>query len=245
LKFIRRIYNQFNTETKELTQRLERLLGFIPTNLSIFKLAFKHTSRTTDAHTSNERLEYLGDAVLGAIVTEYLFRKYPLKGEGFLTEMRAKIVNRKQLGDIGDRLLLKDFLDYDKSYVTVNSTMLGNALEALVGAIYLDAGYEKTQKFVFDRIILPYIDLDELDSNDINFKSRLFEWSQKFEKKLTLDVVEEKMVNKTRIFVVAAYVDGKLVGKGEGRNKKDAQKNAAKEVYEKLNVAAEMLDSTK
>lgn len=218
------------------------MLGFVPINLSVFKLAFKHTSRSPESYTSNERLEYLGDSVLGAIVAEYLFKKYPFKGEGFLTEMRSKMVNRKQLGELGDKLGLKDFLDYDKSYVNVNNTLLGNALEALVGAVYLDAGYETTKVFVYQKIIYPYIDVDDLESNDINFKSRLFEWAQRYEKELEFRVMEEKLSEKSRTFTVGAYIDNKLQGKGEGRSKKDAQKNAAKEAFEKLNVAADIVE---
>ncbi len=242
MRFLRKIYNQFSTEHQDITRRLSELLGFVPTNLSIFKLAFKHTSQSSESYTSNERLEYLGDSVLGTIGAEYLFKKYPFKGEGFLTEMRSKMVNRKQLGEVGEKLGLKDFLDYDKSYVNVNATLLGNALEALVGAVYLDVGYEPTKKFVFDKIIYPHMDIDDLESNDINFKSRLFEWAQKYEKDLQFNIIEEKMSDKSRLFTVGAYIDGKIQGKGEGRSKKDAQKNAAKEAYEKLNVAADMAE---
>lgn len=243
MRFLRQLYNRFSTEHQNFTRQLSELLGFVPTNLSVFKLAFKHTSRSSEAYTSNERLEYLGDSVLGTIVAEYLFKKYPFKGEGFLTEMRSKMVNRKQLGEVGEKLLLKDFLDYDKTYVNVNSTLLGNALEALVGAVYLDVGYDRTKAFVFDKIIYPHMDIDDLESNDINFKSRLFEWAQKYEKELQFNIIEEKMSDKSRLFTVGAYIDGKIQGKGEGRSKKDAQKNAAKEAYEKLNVATDMVET--
>ena len=243
MRFLRQLYNRFSAEHQNFTRHLSELLGFVPTNLSIFKLAFKHTSRSSEAYTSNERLEYLGDSVLGTIVAEYLFKKYPFKGEGFLTEMRSKMVNRKQLGEVGEKLLLKDFLDYDKAYVNINSTLLGNALEALVGAVYLDVGYDRTKAFVFDKIIYPHMDIDDLESNDINFKSRLFEWAQKYEKDLQFNIIEEKISDKSRLFTVGAYIDGKIEGKGDGRSKKDAQKNAAKEAYEKLNVAIDMAET--
>ena len=239
-KNFKRFINLNFSSQREFARRLRYLLGFTPANLSIFVLAFKHSSKSNQAYTNNERLEYLGDAVLDSIISDYLFKKYPIRGEGFLTEMRSKIVNRKRLGEIGEQLHLKDLLDYDKAYVTVNSTILGNALEALIGAIYLDASYEVTKQFVFDKIITPYIDLDELQRIDINYKSRLFEWAQKFGRELTFEVLEEKITNKHRIFVVGAFIDGQKMGEGEGRSKKDAQKNASQEIYEKLNIGDEM-----
>ena len=238
MKKLRRFKNLYlaSQKDKAYTRSLQRLLGFAPANLAIFKLAFKHSSQTKKAYTSNERLEYLGDAVLDTVISDYLFKKYPLRGEGFLTELRSKIVNRKRLGDIGEKLELIKFLDYDKGYVKINSTILGNAVEALIGAVYLDVGYIRTKKFVFDKILYAFIDLDELQESDINYKSRLFEWSQKFNYELDFRVEEEKVVNKYRIFVVGAYVNNKRLGRGEGRSKKDAQKAAAKEVYIKKNV---------
>ncbi|MGB0838589.1 MAG: ribonuclease III [Chitinophagales bacterium] len=219
---------------------MKKLIGFTPVNVAIFKLAFKHSSKALKSHKSNERLEYLGDAVLDTIISDYLFRKYPLKGEGFLTEMRSKIVKRKKLGEIGERLELQRFLDYDMKYVSINSTILGNAFEALIGAIYLDAGYHATKEFVLESIIKAYIDLDNLQEQDINFKSRLFEWAQKYDRALEFRVEEEKMRGSIRFFIVGAYVDDKRLGIGEGRSKKDAQKAAAKVVYIKLNVGAEI-----
>lgn len=215
-------------------------MGFVPANLSVYLLAFKHSSKSSDAHTSNERLEFLGDAVLDTVISEYLFMKYPIRGEGFLTEMRSKIVNRKRLGEIGYQLKLERFLDYHKGFVTINSTILGNALEALIGAIYLDAGFDSAKTFIVVKILAPHINLDDLQNLDINYKSRLFEWSQRFEKELTFDVLEEKNTNKVRIFVVGAFIDGELMGSGQARNKKDAEKEASREVYQKLNVEASM-----
>ena len=211
----------------------------MPGNVSIYLLAFKHSSKAAEEHTSNERLEYLGDSVLGSIVAEFLFKKYPLRGEGFLTEMRSKIVNRKQMGEIGNKLSLYEFIDYDRNCVSLNSTILGNALEALIGAIYLDAGYEQAKKFVLEKILQKHIDLDHLQTGDINFKSRLFEWAQKYEKDIEFVVLEERLNNQTRLFVVGAKVDGKMLGRGEGRNKKDAQKEAARQIYEKLKLSDE------
>lgn len=240
MRRIKTFYNRYFSADRQFARALYELTGYTPANLSIFHLAFKHSSKSSQIYGSNERLEFLGDAVLDTVISEYLFKKYPLRGEGFLTEMRAKIVNRKRLGSIGENLVLQDLLDYDKGYVKVNSTILGNALEALIGAIYLDGGYEVSKTFVFDKMVTPYIDLEELRRDDINFKSRLFEWAQRFDRALTFEVLEEKVQKNIRIFIVGAYVDGQLLGQGRGRSKKEAQKGAAKKVYIKLNIEEAM-----
>ena len=147
MKFLFRLYNTFLSADKSFAKRLKNLLGFTPTNLALFKLAFYHKSTSTDKlHNvqSNERLEYLGDAVLGTIVAEYLFKKYPNSDEGFLTKMRSKIVKRKSLNRIADKMGLDVFLaEYNNT--RLSKSMLGNALEALVGAVYLECGYRKTK----------------------------------------------------------------------------------------------------
>lgn len=240
MSLFNKLYNIWFFEDKAFVKQTRRLVGFTPSNMSVFYLAFKHSSKATEIHTSNERLEFLGDAVLDTVVSEWLFNKYPFRGEGFLTELRSKIVNRKQLGYIGEQLKLHFFLDYDNSYVNINSTILGNALEALIGAIYLDAGYKRSQQFIFDKLIIPYIDLDELIHQDINYKSRLFEWAQRHGRELTFEVIKEKSVKKIRFFVVGAFIDGQLYGTGEGRSKKDAQKSASQMVYDKLNIESAM-----
>jgi len=239
-KVLKKLFNRYLASQRRKVAFLRELLGFTPINLSVYLMAFKHSSKSTDTHTSNERLEFLGDAVLDTVISEYLFMKYPLRGEGFLTEMRSKIVNRKRLGEIGRELNLQQLIDYHRGFVTINSTILGNALEALIGAIYLDAGFKTCKEFILNRIMVPYISLDDLQNLDINYKSRLFEWSQRYEKELIFEVLEEKNVNKIRIFVVGAFIDGELMGSGEGRNKKDAEKEASKVVYRKLNVETAM-----
>lgn len=242
MKSLRKIYNRFFSEEKEFVRELSKLLGYTPLNLAIYKLAFKHSSRSPEAHTSNERLEYLGDAVLDTVISDYLFMKYPLKGEGFLTEMRSKIVKRKKLGEIGEKLHLEQFLDYERSYVKVNSTILGNALEALIGAIFMDVGYQVTNDFIYAKIIQPYIDLDELQASDINYKSRLFEWSQKYNHELEFKQLSEGMKGNQRIFRMGAFINGKCMGKGQGRSKKDAQREAAMQAYNTLNVGEDLAE---
>ncbi len=154
-RFIKRIYNYYFSPDKMLAKRLKSLTGFVPANLQIFKLAFSHKSTISDkayALQNNERLEYLGDAVLGTIVAEYLFKKYPNSNEGFLTKMRSKIVKRKSLNKIGDKMGL-DMLLAEYNNTRLSRSMLGNAVEALVGAVYLEQGYVRTKRFIIRKVL--------------------------------------------------------------------------------------------
>ena len=168
---IRRFYNLYFSEDKELTERLKPILGFTPARISLFKTAFYHKSMTneTPGKPTNERLEYLGDAILSTIVAEYLFKKYPNKDEGFLTKMRSKIVKRQTLNEIADRMGL-DVILSEYSMGKMSSAMLGNAFEALIGAIYIEFGYEKTKNYVIRNILMKYIDIIELETKDDNHK---------------------------------------------------------------------------
>ncbi len=233
-------YNRWFSPHKIYVNQLRHLMGFTPVNIAVYRMAFRHASRTTATHTTNERLEYLGDSVLGTAVSEFLFKKYPLKGEGFLTEMRSKIVRRKKLGEIGYLLDLSEFLDYDHLSVHVTNTLLGNALEALVGAIYLDAGYDKAQQFVYQKILAQFINIDRLETGDLNYKSLLLEWAQKHAHTLDYELVDERITGNTRRFTVAAYVNNEELGRGEGPNKKEAEKQASKAICETLSIAKQM-----
>jgi len=157
------------------------MLGFTPVNIALFKLAFSHKSNNSEKSygiRNNERLEYLGDAVLGTIVAEYLFKKYPSGNEGFLTKMRSKIVRRKSLNNIGDKMGL-DMLLSEFNTTKLSKSMLGNAVEALVGAVYMEKGYRATKRFVIQRILRNYIDIHQLEEVDENYKSQLLEYCQK------------------------------------------------------------------
>ncbi len=239
MRSIAKLYNWIFSRDRKRVRKLKKLLGFTPCNMAIFNLAFKHSSTSKDVRSNNERLEYLGDAVLDTVISEYLFKKYPLKEEGFLTEMRSKIVNRKRLGMIAENLKLRQFMFYRKNIPINNTSILGNALEALIGAIYLDAGYDAVNKFVLYRIIKPFINLEELIVADINYKSRLLEWTQKFGKALIFETMEEKMVNNSKVFVAGVLIDNQRWGVGSGRSKKLAEKEAAKEAYDRLRIGEE------
>ncbi|MHB1921577.1 MAG: ribonuclease III [Chitinophagaceae bacterium] len=218
-----------------LTRDLKNLLGFNPRNISIYEIALSHRSTRGKCEENNERLEYLGDAILGAIIGDFLFKKYPYKTEGYLTEMRAKIVNRQQLNEIAIKMGLRKLTIYDKlnNYLKI-SQIFGNTLEALVGAVYLDKGYDATRTFVFKRILTPYIDLDYLENVEMNHKNKLYSWANKNGKLLEFELLEEQLEGGRRLFTVAAMVDGEMISSGRGFNKKDASQIAAQQAIELL-----------
>ena len=184
-------------------------MGFKPGNISLYKTALTHRSVREGADENNERLEYLGDAVLSALIADYLFKRYPYKEEGFLTEMRSKMVNRQQLNEIAIRMGLKKITLYNKMDGSLKvSQIFGNTLEALVGAIYLDFGYKKTAKWVLEFIILPHMFMDDLENLEINHKNKLYGWANKNGKVLEFETLDERLENGRRLFTIAAVVDG-------------------------------------
>ncbi len=224
-------------EGSTFKKELRNILGFKPKNLSLYKTALTHRSIREGADENNERLEYLGDAVLSAMIADYLFKRYPYREEGFLTEMRSKMVNRQQLNDIAIRMGLKKITLYNKMDGSLKvSQIFGNTLEALVGAIYLDSGYKKSAKWVLDYIILPHMFMEDLENLEINHKNKLYGWANKNGKSLEFETVNEKIENGRRLFTIAAVIDGKKVGEGRAFNKKDASQIAAQTAVEKLGI---------
>ena len=218
-------------------KHLKNILGFTPGSTSLYKTALTHRSVKEKADENNERLEYLGDAVLSAIIADYLFKRYPYKEEGFLTEMRSKMVNRAQLNEIALRMGLKKITVYNKADNSLKvSQIFGNTLEALVGAIYLDIGYKKTARWVTERIIIPHMFMDDLEILEINHKNKLYGWANKHGKILEFETVDEKLENGRRLFTIAAVVDGSRITTGVAYNKKDASQIAAQLAIEKLNI---------
>ena len=218
-------------------KQLQNVLGLKPGNLSLYTTALSHRSVKEGADENNERLEYLGDAILSSIVADYLFKKYPYKGEGFLTEMRSKMVNRSQLNDLALKMGLKKITLYNKFDGSLKgSQIFGNTLEALVGAVYLDKGYRKTHRLVLQHMIIPHLYVDDLENIDINLKNKLIGWASKNGKVLTFVTLEEKLESNRRIFTIAAVVDGDEIALGKGFNKKDASQIAAQLAIEKLGI---------
>ncbi|WP_246073442.1 ribonuclease III [Dinghuibacter silviterrae] len=217
---------------------MRNVLGFRPRHLPLYKTALSHRSIKEGSDQNNERLEFLGDAVLSTVVGDFLFKKYPYKGEGFLTEMRSKMVNRSILNEVALKMGLKKITLYNKHDNSLKiSQIFGNTLEALIGAIYLDLGYLRTKRWIMKRVILPYFFLDELENLEINHKNKLYGWASKNGKVLEFETVDERFENGRRLFTVAAVVDGAVISEGKGYNKKDASQIAAQVAVEKLGLA--------
>ncbi len=246
LKYIFKVYNKtqhkFFSKDRYFVQRLHPIIGFIPSNVYLFKLAFYHKSTLNNNsgesdgfYQSNERLEYLGDALLSFVVGEYLFKKYPHANEGFLTKMRSKIVKRKMLNYIAEQMGL-DHIMMEFNNTILSQSMLGNALEALLGAIYLEQGFDFTRSFILKFIIRKYINIDELELFDDNFKSQLLEWCQKNTKEIDFKVLNKYKVEKRDRFRVAVFVDGKEISAAEDFNKKSAEQIAAEMAIQQLGI---------
>jgi ribonuclease-3 len=218
-------------------KQLKNILGFMPGNISLYKTALTHRSVREGAAENNERLEYLGDAVLSALIADYLFKRYPYKEEGFLTEMRSKMVNRQQLNEIAIRMGLKKITLFNKMDGSLKvSQIFGNTLEALVGAIYLDYGYKKTSKWVAECIILPHMFMDDLEILEINHKNKLYGWANKNCKNLEFETLDERIEGGRRLFTIGAVVDGECLAEGKAYNKKDASQIAAAIAIDKLGL---------
>ena len=189
----------------------------------------------TQNNQHNERLEYLGDAILSTIVAEYLFKKYPGKNEGFLTKMRSKIVKRKTLNKLAHEMGL-DLILSSYTQGRMSKSMMGNAFEALVGAIYLEKGFSETKSYVVNHILLKHLDIHELEDMDDNFKSQLLEWGQKHNINVDYRLVSKYKQDKRDRFKVAVMVDGEEVASADDFNKKAAEQHASELAIGKLNI---------
>lgn len=234
---IRKIINRFFSSDKELAAYIKGITGITPAKISLYKQVFQHRSRFVEPKHNNERLELLGDSILDAIVCEYLFKKYPYKEEGFITELRAKIVNRKSLNEVGARLGLIEKLTFNrKSMNDVSKDLAGNTFEALVGAVYLDAGFEPTRKFVQKRVLQNLIDVDALEETNSDYKSQIYHYVQREGKSIQFKVAEEKSKNRRAYFTIHLEINGKYISAGEGFSKKIAEQNAAMNAIKELGI---------
>ena len=226
-----------NKEQSTFKKQLKNVLGFIPGNIDLYKIALSHRSIKEFSEENNERLEFLGDAVLSSIIAHYLFKKYPYKDEGFLTEMRSKMVNRQKLNEIALKMGFKKISLYNKNdHALKTSQIFGNTLEALIGAVFLDKGYNKTQKWVENYIILPHLFINELENIEINIKNKLYGWASKNGKSVEFATLNESLEKGRRLFTIAATVDGQIVAQAKGFNKKVASHLAAQMAVEKLGL---------
>ena len=231
-----KLFNSIKKEDQKIIKAILFLFGFEPVNINLYKLALLHKSK--NKNESNERLEYLGDAVLNLIVAEYLFKKYPFKDEGFLTKIRSKIVSRDSLNDLGRKVGLKELInfknidEFSKNYKSI----FGDALEAIIGAVYLDVGFEYCQEYIVKNIIIPYYNFDELVNKTHNFKSKILEWSQKEKKLIKFSTKKIILKNNSSQFESILIIENKEISKGFGNNKKDAEKDASRLACKKLEL---------
>lgn len=216
-----------------------RILGFYPGNINLYKQALLHKSTSIVSergqHLNNERLEFLGDAILDAVVGDIVYNRFQKKHEGFLTKTRSKIVQRETLNKLAVNIGLDKLIKYSSHSFSHNNYMYGNAFEAFVGAIYLDKGYEHCKKFLETKIIDHYIDLDTVSRKEVNFKSKLIEWSQKNKIEVSFELIEQFTDKENNpVFQTEVRIENISVGEGEGYSKKESQQNAAKKALTKI-----------
>lgn len=209
-----------------------RILGFVPHNIKIYQQALLHKStslRTEKGRPiNNERLEFLGDAILDAIVGDIVYKHFEGRREGFLTNTRSKIVQRETLNKLAVEIGLDKLVKYTSRSSSHNSYMYGNAFEAFIGAIYLDQGYDRCKEFMEKRIFKNYIDLEKMSRKEVNFKSKLIEWSQKNKMEVSFELIEQFLdKDYNPMFHTEVRIEGLSAGKGTGYSKKESQQNAA------------------
>ncbi|GAB4320989.1 MAG: ribonuclease III [Bacteroidales bacterium] len=237
-------FSVFFSPDKKLCRAVKNIFGFYPSNIHLYQQALRHKSVSirldNGQKISNERLEYLGDAVLSAVVADYLFRKYPFKDEGFLTEMRARIVSRVQLNKLSRKLGLTSLIEADPQANHRSRSLSGNALEAFVGAIYLDKGYRFTRKILVRRILDIHFDMEQLQSNNTNFKSQIIEWSQRVKIPVEFRMVEEMGSGFGKQYKVHLMIRDEVYGEGIDYSIKGAEQIAAGKAMARLTEEQEV-----
>ncbi|WP_159949551.1 ribonuclease III [Polaribacter septentrionalilitoris] len=235
MNFIRKIVKPQSEEDTHLYNELKKLLNFSPRSLNKYKKAFTHRSlQIVDKKgipINYERLEFLGDSILGSVIAAYLYRKVPTGSEGYLTQMRSKIVSREHLNELGKDLDLIRFVKSNIDQANVGDNIHGNIFEALIGAIYLDKGYNKCQKFIYENVIIPYVDIEKLEGKITSYKGLIIEWCQKQKKKYSFDTYEDSGNESIKHFSVKISIDGEQIAKGRATSKKKAEEQASKRVY--------------
>lgn len=231
---------KFSKENKELIDTLKNIFGFYPGNIFLYQLAFRHKSVADELHpgvkNSNERLEYLGDAILDAVVADYLFKIYPFKDEGFLTKMRSKMVSRSQLNSLSTKLGITNLIQATKDVRSQPKSLRGDAFEAFIGALYIDKGYDFTKKVIIERIIKLHLDIDELQNTESNFKSRLIEWAQKEKYIIEFRSFKQAEMGNKIMHKVDLYINDKLVSTASDRSIKAAEQRAAEIAFQKESI---------
>jgi ribonuclease-3 len=235
MSFIRKIVQPHSKEDRALRNELKKLLKFSTKNISKYKKAFTHRSIQMIDEKGNpinyERLEFLGDSILGSVIAAYLYQKVPSGSEGYLTQMRSKIVSREHLNELGKDLNLIRFVKSNIDQTNVGDNIHGNIFEALIGAIYVDKGYDFCKKFIYQNVIVPYVDIAKLEGKITSYKGLIIEWCQKQKKKYSFDAYEDSGNDPVKHFSVKISIDGVQIAKGRATSKKKAEEQASKRVY--------------
>lgn len=233
--FIRKIVKPQSKEDAAFKRELKTLLNFSPRKINKYKKAFTHRSIQEIDNKGNpinyERLEFLGDSILGSVIAAYLYKKVPTGSEGYLTQMRSKIVSREHLNELGKDLDLIRFVKSNIDQSNFGDNIHGNIFEALIGAIYLDKGYNFCQKFIYHNVIVPYVDIEKLEGKITSYKGLIIEWCQKQKKKYSFDTYEDSGNDSVKHFSVKISIDGEQIAKGRATSKKKAEEQASKRVY--------------
>lgn len=235
MNFLRRIVKPQSKEDEDFYYELKELLNFKPIKLSHYKKAFTHRSLKLVDSKGNpinyERLEFLGDAILGSVIASYLYKESPKGNEGYLTQMRSKVVSREHLNSLGKDLELIRFVKSNIAKEHISDNIHGNIFEALIGAIYLDRGYNYCHQFIYEQVILPYVDLERLEGKISSYKGYVIEWCQKNKKKYSFQSYEDSGNQNKKHFSVKVSIEGTVMAKGRATSKKKAEEIAAKRVY--------------
>ncbi|MGM0931857.1 MAG: ribonuclease III [Bacteroidota bacterium] len=235
MSVIRNILNSRSSKDGNFFMSLTQILGFKPKNLAHYRKAFTHRSLNIKDDKGNtisfERLEFLGDAILGAVIASHLFKAVPGGNEGYLTKMRSKVVSRKHLNELGRDL---DLINHVKTNIPIDQfgvNIHGNLFEALIGAIYLDRGYKYCKRFIYERVIDPYVDIEQLEGRVISYKSLLIEWCQKEKKEFNYEIYDDTGNDEIKHFAVKLRIDDRVVAKARATSKKKAEEKASKRAY--------------
>ena len=237
--FQKKINGTYLPDKREFRSRLDKILGFKPGNLELYEIAFIHRSATftlsNGKKVNNERLEYLGDAVLDAILSDYLFEKFPDANEGFLTKIRSRIVNRDVLNHLAVSMGINKILVSRVNSSNLTKNLYGDAFEALIGSVFLDRGFRKTKKLFIKNVLNKYLDLDLIVKTDTDYKSLVFEWVQKNKSNLIFTYNEEyDFILKKSVFSTVLFIDKQEFGEGHGSSKKEAEQEASSQAWKRL-----------
>lgn len=232
--FYKKIFSRFFKKDGDFFVKIEKMLGFSPKNITYYEEAFTHPSvmQQNKAAVNYQRLEFLGDAVLGAVIAHYVFEKSPEQNEGYLTKIRSKMVQREHLNRIGRTLKLEQFLVFNPKSDRLGEHLHGNLFEALIGAIYLDRGYQKATEFIYQVLIHSKNETPNWDEKVISYKSLMVEWSQKYKKTLSFETEKDvEYQSKTPHFICNLMINGKIFTKGRDTSKKRAEEKASKRAF--------------